>query len=160
MKHCKPFYSTENLNMCLLTCLLSSISLCFPSSPRAGCLQDLPNLRKPKNALLLKVALESLSFGIGALQNEKMLFHQATKNNYWATNYFCQVVTFFYQATKFFCSSTKNFCRSTNFFVTQQDFFVAQLKKFCNMTKKLFPFYKAPFPKLRLSKATFISKAF
>ena len=66
--------------------------------PLTGCLQDLPNLRMP---LFLKVALESLSFGNGTLQNEKKFFRQATKKNV-EPQFFLMSDKFFFQATTFF----------------------------------------------------------
>ena len=94
--------------------------LLFPSARSASqlvqCLQDLPNLSKPQNALLLKVALESLSFGNGGLQNEKNLFCQET-------NFFCQVTIFFCQETKIFVRRQKSFVKHQHFFVELQNFF-------------------------------------
>jgi len=57
------------------------------------------------------VALESLSFGNGALQNEKKLFHQATKKNL--------------LSHKFFLLSDKKFLLSDKLFLSSDKFFVA-----------------------------------
>ena len=86
-------------------------------------LQDLPNLRTLYFWKWPKKALYSLSFGNGALQNEKNLFRHVTKILLLSHNFFfCQVTTFFRWVTNFFFRARDYSCQATNFFLSLEPY--------------------------------------